>query len=375
MEEVDSMKGMQREMQIFGRLVISVALVGSLVVGAAGVRARSFALQNRGQYVIALSNSFLGNTWRKTMVAIFEHVARQAKAQGMIKDFRVENTAENTATEQIAQIKSLILEHVSAILIDSASPTALNPVIRQACSQHILVVVFDSLASAPCEYNLEDSIAQYGYQEAYFVAKGMHGHGNVIIARGVVGSAPEAVIYHNQLKALKRFPRIHVVATVIGEASNPITERAILSVLPSLPPVQGVITGGSSFGAVLAFQKAHRPLPVVAFDNSAEALRFWQKQHAKTGYTAVSLRTEPGQVAAAFWEALDILHGRKVPRMLVFPNLVITQKTLNRWVKVVPVGDVAAWVWTRQETRREIGRIEHHQPLVTPPIPTSPLPR
>jgi ribose transport system substrate-binding protein len=362
-------------MHVPSRIVISLIIISSLLLVATGANARTTQPQQRGHYVIALSNSFLGNTWRKTMVAIFEHVARQAKAQGLIADFRVENTAENTATEQIAQIKSLILEHVSAILIDSASPTALNPVIEQACSQHILVVVFDSLASAPCEYNLEDSIAQYGYQEAFFVAKGMHGHGNVIIARGVVGSAPEAVIYHNQLKALKKFPRIHVVATVIGEASTPITERAILSVLPSLPPVQGVITGGSSFGAVLAFQKAHRPLPVVAFDNSAEALRFWQKQHAKTGYTAVSLRTEPGQVAAAFWEALDILHGRKVPKMLVFPNLIITQKTLNHWVKVVPLGDVAAWVWTRQQTRAEIGRIVHHQALMTPPIPSSPLPR
>jgi ribose transport system substrate-binding protein len=136
-----------------------------------------------------------------------------------------------------------------------------------------------------------------------------------------------------------------------------------------------VITGGSSFGAVQAFQRAHRPLPVVAFDNSAEALRFWQTQHRKTGYTAVSLRTEPGQAAAAFWEALDILQGRSVPRMLVFPNLIVTQANLNRWVRVVPPGDVAAYLWTRIETRKEINRIRNHQPHFIPPIPGSPLPR
>jgi len=316
----------------------------------------------------------LGNTWRKTMVDIFQQTAQQAKAKGLISDFRVENTAENTATEQIAQIKSLILEHVSAILIDSASPSALNPVIQQACGQKIVVVVFDSLASAPCEYNLEDSIQQYGFQEGHYVAEGMHGHGNVIIARGVVGSAPEAVIYGGQLQALKQFPKIKVVSTVIGQASDSITEQAILSVLPSLPAVQGVITGGSSFGAVQAFQKAHRSLPVVAFDNSGEALQFWQTQHAKNGYSAVSLRTEPGQAAAAFWEAMEILQGKMVPKMLVFPNLVITPSNLNQWARVVPVGKVAAYLWTSAQTQAEITRIEKHQSLMIPPAPTTAIP-
>lgn len=365
---------MKSWMRVPRRAALCLAVAAALSLAAVGGQASAARTHAGGQYVIALSNSFLGNTWRKTMVDIFEQTAKQAKAQGLIKDYRTENTAENTATEQIAQIKSLILEHVSAILIDSASPSALNPVIQQACAQGILVVVFDSLASAPCEYNLEDSIYQYGFQEGHYVAVGMHGKGNVIIARGVVGSAPEAVIYHGQLQALKQYPHIKIVSTVIGQASDPVTEQAILGVLPSLPSVQGVITGGSSFGAIQAFQKAHRPLPVVAFDNSGEALHFWQTQHAKTGYNAVSLRTEPGQAAAAFWEALDLLQGRKVPKMLVFPNLVITPSNLVQWAAVVPVGRVAAYMWTREQTRTEIARIMHHQSLMIPPVPSAPIP-
>lgn len=357
-----------------GRTAGSLLLVGALSLGAFGTTSHAQPVRASGQYVIALSNSFLGNTWRKTMVDIFQQTAKQAQAQGVIKDYRVENTAENTSTEQIAQIKSLILEHVNAILIDSASPSALNPAITQACSQGITVVVFDSLASAPCEYNLEDSIYQYGYQEGQYVAQGMHGTGNVIIARGVVGSAPEAVIYQGQRDALKKFPAIKIVSTVVGQASDAVTQQAILSVLPSLPAVQGVITGGSSFGAVEAFQKANRPLPVVAFDNSGEALQFWNTQHAKTGYNAVSLRTEPGQAAAAFWEAVSILNGTKVPKMLVFPNLVITPSNLAQWVKVVPVGRVAAYLWSAADTKAEIARIQAKQSLMIPAVPTTTIP-
>jgi len=357
----------RRRKPLLVALVLAAALAAPVASSLAGTSHAA-----AGKPVIALSNSFLGNSWRQTMVKIFEQTAKQAKAQGLIADYKVENTTDNTATTQIGQIKSLILQHVSAILIDSASPTALNPTIEQACKAGIKVIVFDSLASAPCEYNLEDSIYQYGYQEGLYVAKGMHGKGNVIIARGVVGSAPEAIIYKGQRAALKKFPKIKIVATVVGQASDPITQKAIAGVLPSLPAVQGVITGGSSFGAVKAFQAAGRPLPVVAFDNSGEALAFWKKQHAKNGYNAVSLRTEPGQAAAAFWEAMDILNGKAVPKMLVFPNLVVTPKNLNAWAKVTPPGTVCHYAWTKQQFESEVARIKAHKALLVPPPPSRP---
>lgn len=327
-----------------------------------------------GKPVVALSNSFLGNTWRQTMVSIFQKTAATAQADGLIAGSKVENTSDNTATTQISQIKSLILEHVNVLLIDSASPTALNPVITQACNAHITVVVFDSLASAPCEYNLEDSIAAYGYGEGSLVATCMHGTGNVIIARGVVGSAPEKVIYDGQLAALAKYPHIHVVRTVVGEASNATTQQAIASVLPGLPAVQGVITGGSSYGAVQAFLNAGRKLPCAVYDNSGQALQFWAAQHAKNGYTAYSLRTEPGQVAAAFWEAMELLQGKQLPKLLVFPNITVDQANLNAWMKVVPSQAVCGWLWTQSQFNNEVQAIQNHvTPLPTPPVPSSPV--
>src|SRR5664280_1241820 len=105
-------------MHRLGRLAAAAVMTGTLISGATGSMTGATPAHASGNYVVALSNSFLGNTWRKTMVDIFEYTAKQAKAQGVIKDYRIENTAENTATEQIAQIKSLILAHVDAILID-----------------------------------------------------------------------------------------------------------------------------------------------------------------------------------------------------------------------------------------------------------------
>ncbi len=346
---------------------VSVAACGSTTQpagsGAAGGKDRP--------YEIALSNSFLGNTWRQTMVKVFERTAKEAKAQGLVSGYKVQNTGQNTATEQIAQLKSLILQGVDAIVINAASPNALNPTIKQACQKGIVVVVFDSLATEPCAYKVQDSIADYGYEEGKFVADTMKGKGNVLMVRGVVGSEPEKVIYDNQRKALAQHPGIKIVRSVVGQASNSVTQQAVGNALPSLPDVRGVITGGSSLGAVQAFQNGGRPLPVVAFDNSGEALRFWQKQAAKKGYKAVSVRTEPGQAAAAFWVAMNALQGKKPPRTLNLPNIVIQQKELADWIKVTPNGNVATWLWSRDQTDAAIKANAAGDKAAAPSIPTA----
>ena len=362
-------------MNLLGRLKLCTAIGISAVTAIAGFAAPASESITRAPaagspYVIALSNSFLGNTWRQTMVNIFEQTAKQAESQGLITGYKVENTSDNDATTQISQIKSLILEHVNALLIDAASPTALNTTIAEACKAGITVIVFDSLASAPCEYNLADNFNLYGQEESELVANCMHGAGNVIVAQGVVGSAPSEAIYKQQLNELKRFPKIKIVSTVVGEADNSTTEQAIASVLPSLPAVQGVITGGSSYGAVQAFLNAKRPLPCAVYDNSGTALRFWQQEHQKNGYTAYSYRTEPGQAAAAVWEAIGLKQGKHFARNLTFPNIEVTQSTLDQWVKVVPPQQVCAWLWTQAQFNQELAAIAHGT-VYYPPVTTS----
>jgi len=322
-------------------------------------------------YTIALSNSYLGNSWRQTMVKAFEATAGEAKEQGLISDFSVTNTSQNTATEQIAQIKSLILTKPSAILINSASPTGLNSVIEQACSAGITVVVFDSLASADCEYDLVNGLEDYGYHEAKLVAEAMGGAGNVLMVRGVVGSAPETQIHDGQLKALEEYPDIEIVQELVGEASDSVTQEAVQSAIPSLPQIDGVISGGSSYGAVQAFESAGLPLPHVAFDNSGESLRFWQEVQATEDYQSGSVRTDPGQASAAVWIALALLNGEEVPKTMYLPNVVIAEDNLQGWIDVTPTGNVAAWLWTQEQTEEAIATNLDEGTVEPLPVPTS----
>ena len=131
LQKTDTMK------RLVSLFLLTPLAISTLTLSANGQKA----------YKIAHSNSFYGNTWRKQMVDVMQKAADGAKAKGLISDLVVDN-GDGTANTQLAQLNSLILSHPDAILINAASPTALNGAIGQAAQQGIKVVVFDSLTEA-----------------------------------------------------------------------------------------------------------------------------------------------------------------------------------------------------------------------------------
>ena len=206
--------------------------------------------------VIALSNAYYGNTWRHQMVDAFEASAKEAKAAGKIADYMILN-GDGSVAQQNSQIAELILKGVEAIAVDAASETAVNGVIEKACKAGIKIVSFDSVASAPCNYQLNFDFKGYKEEEAEWVFKKLGGKGNVLQVRGVKGSAPDNDMFNAQEVALKKYPDIKVVATVYGQATASVAQSAIANVLPSLPHVDAVLGQGGSddFGIAQAFDQ------------------------------------------------------------------------------------------------------------------------
>ncbi len=128
-------------------------LVVALLVAMTLVPASALAAGGK-KPVIALSNSFYGNSWRKQMVDTMQEAAKDAKAKGLISDFVVAN-GDGTENTQIQQMSSLILQKVDAIVINAASLTGLNGVIAKAHQKGIKVIAFDSIVSSPFAYKIE----------------------------------------------------------------------------------------------------------------------------------------------------------------------------------------------------------------------------
>jgi ribose transport system substrate-binding protein len=295
---------------------------------------------------VALSNAFLGNAWRRSMITAFEEAAAKAEKDGLISSWKVSNApGENSATEQIAQLKALLLDQPDILLVNPASPTALNPTLQQACDQGIVVAVFDSSTELECAYIVTNSFGDWARLSTQAVIDGIGGAGNVIIARGVQGSPPEIEMYGVQTELLKANPDVNVVAELFTFCDSAKAQEALLGTIASLPEIQGVVGCGEGLGAVQAFQTAERDIPVVAFAPSGRALKFWGEGNGAPG--SVAVMSDPGQGVAALFTAVNIYNGQEIPRTTIFPPVVVSDEARDEWIAAVGDDEIASWQWTQ----------------------------
>ena len=291
--------------------------------------------------VIALSNAYYGNTWRHQMVQAFTAATQQAKANGEISDYLVLN-GDGSVNQQMSQLSDLILKHVNAIAIDAASNTALNGIIQKACAVGIKVIAFDSIVSAPCAYKLNFDFIQYQAQLTKDVLNLIGDKGNIIIVRGVKGSAPDHDMYESQINTLKHYPNVKVVATVYGQATGSVAQAAVANVLPSLPHISAVLGqgGGDDYGIAQAFEQFGGPYkdhpPVISGGGSSNFIHWWAEQEKANGYKTISMNTTPGIGGAAFWLALDIVNGATAPNYMIMPVATVTQQNLTEYANMKP---------------------------------------
>lgn len=312
---------------------VDTATTDTAAVTAEPAAADPTALQP-GDYVIGLSNSFYGNTWRKQMVESFTQAAEEAKAAGYIKDYEIQN-GDHTVNTQIAQINSFILSGVDAICVNAASSTALNDVIQQAMNQGIKIIAFDSIIDLAGAYTMDYDWVDMGERKTQFVMDQIGGKGNVVIVRGVSGAAPDEGIYKGIRNVLDTYPDVKIAAEVIGEADATVTQEALLNILSSLPTIDAVIThcGADSMGAVNAFESMGLDVPLIIGDNTAEFMTWWNAK-AADGYVTMSVNSTPSCGSGALWVAVAVLNGVEVPQNMFLPFIYISQDQIGEYANL-----------------------------------------
>lgn len=329
------------------RQLTLAATVASL---AAGALAAPVAAQDRP--VIALSNSFYGNDWRRQMVDAFTEAAEAAKAEGLIEDYIVLN-GDGSVPQQQSQLADLILRGVDAIAINAASETALNDVVSKACEAGVEVLAFDSLLTAECAHTLGFDFTAYKTAQAEATLDLIGNAGNVIVVRGVKGSGPDEEMHAAQMAVLERHPEVEVVATVYGQATAPVAQSAVANVLPSLPKVDAVLAQGGSddYGIAQAFAQHggeyEGAMPVIEGGGSADFIRWWASEHEANGYTTTSMNSTPGIGGAAFWVALALAEGKEVPQAMTMPVAVVEEANLADYADL-PQGRIVSPTYTRE---------------------------
>lgn len=292
---------------------------------------------------IALSNNYAGNSWRQAMLKTFEETADQAVADGVVAVADAYTTSENQTTEQAAQIQNMILQGYDAILLNAASPTALNGAVEEACSAGVLVVSFDSIVTAPCAYRIAVDFVEMGRREVDYLAERLPEGGNLLEIRGLAGVATDEAISKGIHEGVEKHSQFNIVGSVHGDWAQDVAQKAVAGILPSLPnDIVGVVTqGGDGYGTAQAFAAAGRDMPLIVLGNRQDEMAWWKEQNEATGYETTSMSIAPGVASLAFWVAQQILDGADVPKDLTVPILQISQDTLDEQLETTPPGSVA----------------------------------
>jgi ribose transport system substrate-binding protein len=335
---------------------VTLACALALAIPAFGGMGAAFAQSGP---VIALSNSFYGNVWRRQMVDAFTEQAEAAKAAGLIADYVVLN-GDGSVAQQNSQLAELILRGVDAIVINAASETALNSIIGQACNAGIVVVAFDSLVTHECAWKLGFDFLGYKADQAEATLELIGHEGNVIIVRGVRGSGPDEQMYAAQMGVIGKYPNVNVVAEVFGQATASVAQQAIAGILPSLPRVDAVFAQGGSddYGIARAFEQYGGPyaeaMPVIEGGGSSDFIIWWNERNAAKEYRTTSMNTTPGIGGAALWLAYEITQGADPEKSMTMPVAVVEAENLATFAEGLAPGFILSPSYDRDWVQQNL---------------------
>jgi ribose transport system substrate-binding protein len=314
----------------------AVALAAAAVAIAAASAAvdRSHST-HAGKLKIALANSFIGNTWRLEMENTFKAACKMPPFNSQVS-CSVYNSG-NDVGKQTQQISNLISQHVDAIVIDAASPTGLNGIVKQACARGILVISFDSVVTEKCGLTVNTDQVKFGQLGGQFLATQLHGKGNVVMVTGVAGTSVDTDRNNGVESVIKKYPDMKIVAHYSGSWDSSAAQRATAAQLPSLPQVDGVWVSGGTDGVVKAFIDAGKPVPVVA----GEGENGYRRYLLPAGYqghkvTGISIGQPPFLSVASLELAREILQHKHAKKSILLPFPVVTNATVKSGVTVFP---------------------------------------
>jgi ribose transport system substrate-binding protein len=304
---------------------------------------------------IALSNNYAGNSWRQAMLKSWEKVTSAAVTDKVVASADAFTTAENQVTEQAAQIQNMILQGYDAIVVNAASPDALNGAVKEACDAGITVVSFDGIVTEPCAWRIAVDFKQMGKDQVIYLKDKLPNGGNLLEIRGLAGVFVDDAISSGIHEGVAENPQFKIVGSVHGDWAQDVAQKAVAGVLPSLPEIAAVVTqGGDGYGAAQAFKAANRPTPLIIMGNRQDELAWWKEQKDANKYETMSVSIAPGVSTLAFWVAQQILDGKEVPKDLTVPFLRIDQDTLEKNLETTEKGGVANTEYSLEDAQKVI---------------------
>lgn len=296
--------------------LLAIVAALTVLVGAAVLGGRATSAQAKPSaevYKMVFSNNFAGNDWRQELEALAAASVKYPPFKGRI-DYKLVRAADNTATSQIASLNDIILTRPDAIVIEPASPTALNQVIARACAQHIVVVTVDANVTAPCAYQVSTNWYNNGLVAGKWLAKTMGGKGEVFLDRGLAGVSLSNDLLRGYKDGIKSSPGIKIAGYFESQFALGPEQSSVANLLTAHPNVGGIAVSGYGSGAIKALQAAGKTLvPVAGYSYNVSMVTCAKAKGAK----CILATNAPYLAAQGMKIALDVLDGKKVQKKTI----------------------------------------------------------
>jgi len=195
-------------------------------------------------------------------------------------------------------------------------------------SYRIAVVSFDSpIHTDNLTTKIEVSAQSWGTATASWLVQTLGGKGDILVLNGPAGIGVSEARWAYAKKVFAAHPGINVVAISNTEYNAAPAEQSVSSLLYAHPHVDGIWSQGGalSAGAVLAYERAGKPIPPMTGENSKQFLEMW----AQKKLTAMAVGNPNWMGAMAILAGVLAQQGKDVKFPIDVPIPVITNANLD----------------------------------------------
>ncbi len=303
-----------------------------------------------GPYKVALCNNSVGNSWRMQMVAEFENACKELQDAGVVSEYYITNS-DGDISKQINDMRDLITKGVDVIAITCSSGTALTDVCDEAMEEGIKVVSFDNyLEYEDGQVNETSRIGvdqeEFGRIWAEWLAEQLGGKGNIILLQGMAGTSGSEQRWAGAEKVFTQYPDIKILGEGFGDWDYAKGKTAAEQLIAAHGEnINGVWSQGGAMtqGAIDAFNERGLKLVPMTGEANNGMLKAWQANQGK-GFTSVAPDSPSYVSVEALKLGLKALNGEDVSGYHAFPLQMVTEETLDQYVK--PDLPDSFWVFT-----------------------------
>jgi ribose transport system substrate-binding protein len=288
-----------------------------------------------GGIVVGYDSYFVGNTWSAQLEAEFTS-ATERLADDI--DNVIVTQSNNDAQTQISNVQSMIARGVDAIIVTPISPEGIAPVLEQAETAGIEVILSASGAEtdAYSSYiNVDDGA--FGSTGAEWLVEQLGGEGRIIAINGIAGVPTSDLRWAGAQEVFSAEPGIEIVATIDGGWDQATAKTAVEDVLAADPNIDGVWSQGGSMtlGAIEAFEAAGVPLVPMTGEDSNGLLKKWSAliEAGDTGFDAIAVAKPTWISARALEAAIAAVNGEDVTKDDLLDPEVITADNIAEFVR------------------------------------------